>query len=250
MAPPLGTCRLCRREQPLRETHFLPAGLYPRAITRLPASAGRIAPNEVDTHLLCGECQERFNRNGESAVLRLLGPSARETPLLRRLENATPFRLLPDQLLMAVYSGRAVGIDTTSFAYFALSVAWRAAVHAWRLPDGTRSAPCDLGSHEEPIRRYLMGEAPFPAETAVVMTVCSDEASRNGWAAPAQGGGPHLGCSIYRIQVLGVVLAVWLGANIPPHVRLLCCGSSPDRPVVKADCSDAGNWAVSQRPPS
>jgi hypothetical protein len=68
-------------------------------------------------------------------------------------------------------------ITPERFAYFALSLVWRAS-HGWPLPDGTRTTPLDLGEYAEPIRLYLLGEAPFPNHTYVALTACTDEKSR------------------------------------------------------------------------
>jgi len=229
----------------------MPAALYPRAKTIIFAtqSATGLGPSEVKAHLLCSECEERFNEYGESDVLRLLAPKAtrKRLPLLARLENATPLRVLPGEL--TVYSGPSVGIDPCSFAYFALSLAWRAAVHRWTLPDGSESTLIDLGHHEEPTRHYLLQEGPFPSDTAVVMSVCRDEASREIWIAPGDGIRHDYGCSVIRMQLLGLILVVWLGATIPDHIRQLCCCSSLERPFIVAACSDVTAHMLGQLAP-
>jgi hypothetical protein len=219
----------------------MPAALYPKGknITYATQTASGAAPAEVKAYLLCGECEGKLNRNGESEVLRLLAPkiTRKALPLLSKLRNARPLCTLPDSLAITVYSGPLVGIDTSKFAYFALSLAWRASVHEWTFPDGSKSSPCDLGPYEEPIRRFLLEMAPFPSETAVVMTVCTDDTSRKVWIAPAKGERED-GCWIYRIQMLGLILIVWLGAMIPDHMKLLCCWSAPERPFLSADCNE------------
>src|SRR5581483_1464834 len=96
-------------------------------------------------HLLCRDCETKFTRNGESEVLKWLAPKAKNFPLAERLKLALPRQQFPDVSRFAAYD---VGLDAAKFAYFAVSVIWRAAVHAWTLPDGTKISPLDLRPHE------------------------------------------------------------------------------------------------------
>jgi hypothetical protein len=243
MSQQLGVCRLCRNAGHLRDSHFMPAALYPKGTTKKPKkitfatrTTSGVDPTEVKDHLLCGRCESRFNRLGESEVLRLVAAkeTSEESPLLAKLRSAKPLRCEPE---WAVYSGPSVGVDTDRFAYFALSLVWRASVHDWTLPDGTLSTRYDLGRHEEPIRRFLLETAPFPSEVAVVMTVCTNSDARSVWVAPTQTDQPRRDCSTYHIQMLGLVLVVWLGTGIPEPTKEYCCRSAPEKPIVAIDCS-------------
>jgi hypothetical protein len=222
------------------DSHFVPAALYPKGkkISYATQAGSGAAPAEVKAHLLCRECEGRFNRNGESEVLRLLAPkiTRKELPLLSKAQTVSPLRTAPDGAPILIYSGQSIGIDTKMFGYFALSLAWRASVHRWTLPDGTSTSPYDLGTHDEPIRRFLLG-GPFPSQCAVVMTICTDATSRAVWIAPSPAKRDD-GCSICRIQLLGLILIVWLGPGIPDHIKELCCCSAPETPFLSADCTE------------
>ena len=76
-------------------------------------------------------------------------------------------------------------VDTDGFAYFALSIIWRAAVAQWPLPNGGLTTPIILSTFEEPIRRYLMDETGLPPDIAVLIRICTDEESRRAWYTPA-----------------------------------------------------------------
>jgi hypothetical protein len=72
----------------------MPAGLYPKnkklqVATRREA---KLDPAQVVDRLLCGECEQRFNRNGEDEVLRWLAQKAKKgkSPLWEALQTATP----------------------------------------------------------------------------------------------------------------------------------------------------------------
>src|SRR5215472_6701431 len=76
-----GKCRLCERTAVLKQSHLLPTSLY-KHLRRDSAGnigskepfklTGRIAvrtSTQVKDLLLCGECEQRFNRNGEKWVV-------------------------------------------------------------------------------------------------------------------------------------------------------------------------------------
>ena len=177
---PCGTCSLCRQDKLPRASHFIPAALYPKnkKIAMATLSGVTPAPKEIMDYLLCGDCEERFNRNGESEVLRLLAPKAKNEvfPLRERVRNAPVVVTVEG---MTGHDSRAIEIDAERLAYFALSVIWRGAVHSWTLPDGSKCRRCRLGRHEEPIRQFLIGQTPFPQDAAVLVSVCEDAFSRD-----------------------------------------------------------------------
>lgn len=129
----------------LRESHFIPAALYPRA--RKPSFASRnrrlVALDSKDRHIkdyvLCFDCEQRFDRNGESEVLYWVSPKSKTFHLGERLKIALPRdydQSDPDQSINR-YSGTDIGVDLDKFAYFAISIFWRGAAHDWVLPDGS-----------------------------------------------------------------------------------------------------------------
>ena len=163
-------------------------------------------------------------------------PRKNTFPLLDKLKGAPTLATLDTAPDLMVHSGPVVGIDMDKFAYFALSVLWRAAVHQWTLPDGTLTSPHDLGVYEEPIRKFLIEETPFPPETSVVVTVCTDLLSREHWITPMFG--MEQGCMTFPFLALGVIFRVWLGSKIPEKIRRACCCSSPDKPIFSTHCDD------------
>ena len=59
------------------------------------------AAKQLKAHLLCGECEDRFNRNGEGYALTQVH-AANRFPLLDRLNVAMPLQAIPE---LALYSG-------------------------------------------------------------------------------------------------------------------------------------------------
>lgn len=190
--------------------------------------------NEVKEFVLCGECEKRFNVRGESHVLSLLAAKALpEFPFLESVRAAVRLREIGSG--REVYGMTSLRMKPEKWAYFTLSVVWRAAIHDWLLPTGNRLPRLDLGRHEEWIREYLLEHASFPLATAVLLAVCSDPDSREIWSIPDLGVGD--GFATVRFQALGFVFVTYLGPQIPQLARELCCAISPEHPLILADCS-------------
>lgn len=152
-AKPLATCPLCKLERELRESHFMPAALYPRHrdLQFAMGDGTRFDPMEIKAYLLCGDCEQRFNHNGENEVLRWLAAKAKAgtSPLQKKLREVQPvFRDTPPS--GDCYFASSLGIDAEKFAYFGLSLLWRAAAHSWPLAPGRSSTRLELGAYEEP----------------------------------------------------------------------------------------------------
>jgi hypothetical protein len=199
------------------------------------ATVSKTSSEQLWARLLCTECEERFNKNGETYVLSWLSPKgiAQGTfPLVDRLKVALPIFRTP---LLDVYAGENIGVDTERFAYFAVSILWRASVQRWRMPDGRLTTEIVIGDLEDEIRRYLLREAEFPADLAVVFTVSSDSESRCAFYPPAV-------CQnqvvfTYGLLVQGIHFRIFTGPNIPDEVRNVCCVRSPQHFIFLRDCS-------------
>jgi hypothetical protein len=179
---------------------------------------------QVRDYLLCRRCEQRLNRLGENYVLRQMQHLGR-FPLLERLRVSPA---LDFSLKEGIYSGAAIGLDTEKLAYFALSVVWRSAVHTWPAPNG-HTVSAELGSYQEPIRKYLDGESSFPADVTVLVTACTDRESQNIAYNPTR----VLGTPNTAVAFLacGIHFIVFLGAPFPPAIRDMCCFSSPKQLV-------------------
>ena len=166
---PIGTCRLCLTlGVELRDSHFLPRALYKlfreRASNSEPvvssATKSLLSEKQAHDHLLCDECEDRFNKGGERWFLQNAWRDPDDFPLRTRLVDAGPPAFSSPDLTM-FEAASVPGVDRDKLVYFGVSVFWRAAVHRWRLPSGP-SETIGLGSYEDQFRRYLLGKAEFP----------------------------------------------------------------------------------------
>ncbi len=241
----LGQCKLCLQERELQLSHLMPAALWagardpslrnpnPVAVT---ATVSKTSSMHLRARLLCSACEDRFNRNGERYVLSWLRPreiANGRFPLLDRLKVALTIHSTPD---LNAYAGDRVGVDTEKFGYFALSILWRAAVQRWRLPGGRLTQQIAIGELEERMRKYLLSEADFPSDVAIVLTVCVDADSRGTFYPPAVR--RDATGSSYGMLVQGVHFNIATGSDIPVPVRSICCARSPQHPIFLRDCRE------------
>jgi hypothetical protein len=190
------------------------------------AKGAKPVVRHVTRHLLCRVCDNRLSKYGENIVL-------------RNMWNGKRFRLL-DRLNVAIpiesggagYPGTAIGINTEPFAYFALSVIWRSSVCEWTTSKTDRHR-IDIGDSQEPIRSYLAGDSPYPANVSVMVTVCEDRFSRI-FHLPTDARFPNLAIKAFVLNALGINFLVFLRPFSPEQI---CCVRSPRKVLFKRDCS-------------
>jgi hypothetical protein len=220
-----GICKLHLGLSELKLSHFLPAGAYrllvpdgseihqPLLMTN---QVAMFISLQMRDYVLCADCEKRFDQGGEDYVISQMKGS-RGFPLLERLHvsPAADFSLKE-----GVYAGKHLGIDTKKFAYFALSVAWRSAVHTWPSIRGHVPDSVELGHFQEPIRQFLLGEMPFPEQLTVLTTACTDEYSQHAMYAPTNMiGAPTPGISFLAC---GIHFLILMGSTTPPGIMGLC----------------------------
>jgi hypothetical protein len=231
---PRGKCALCDLEKDLKLSHFIPRAFYPSNVVFTNKNISGHFVSQMKQYLLCADCEDRFNKGGESAVLKWIAPNKTRFPLLERLKVALP---VVGSVTKGVFSGPAIDIDTAKFAYFMLSILWRAAVADWVLPDGVTAERIDLGAYEDPIKMFLAGKGPFPPHVVVIVTVCDDPFSR-GWFVRPKATKTPAGFRGYEFTAGGVYFHVLLGKLIPQAMRRMCCWSSSDKYIFRRSCAD------------
>lgn len=218
-----GICKLCLRGRYLQKSHYIPGALYatPKKLEFATAEGTGFVDEHIRVPLLCEWCEGLFDRNGEQEVLRhIAAKSFKRFPLLEKLKLALPREEWPD---LSRFSGIDLGIDMDKFAYFALSIVWRGAIHNWQMFDGSIRRRDEIGDFEGPIRWYLLGKAPFPTDTAVIVIVCPNEEARKVFTAPTV----HVeaNCLNFRFFARGVVFRTMMGRQLPGFFRDRCCTS-------------------------
>jgi hypothetical protein len=193
-------------------------------------------------HLLCRECERRFDEGGEKWTLAnyYRGDSFRLKETLLSSQPIVPF----DGGALYTGAGNA-RIDMDRLCYFAASVFWRGACQKWTILG--EDVHIQLGPYEEPLRKFLLDAAPFPERMALVIRVYSETAF-NATASPPRfefnGNGFHQ----YGFNVPGIEFRLAVGSKIPPEYYELCPIRCPDRPLWMDSRSDATmNQEIAQR---
>ena len=245
-----GICKLCLQMKKLRDSHFIPRAMYKYLRTTSekdpnPVVIGRTreatTSRQMRDYLLCAKCEDLFNKNGENEILKWVW-NGKRFPLGDRLAVAVPLSLDPS--VTPSFSGTSIGVDAEKLAYFALSVLWRAAVHEWDLPFGGKTTLLNLGTIEEPIRKYLLGMAGLPPEVVVVAMACTDPLSIEAFSTPSRVRGYPGTC--FAILTLGIYFRVLIGSGITPESREICCAMSKMRPIFQRDCSQKTSESLAQ----
>jgi hypothetical protein len=204
---------------------MMPAALYgdrKKEFEVSTASGTVTTKTQMKQPMLCRDCEQRFDRNGESHVLEAIAPKNRRAfPLHDRMKVAYPRDSDPS---ISRFFGPDFCLDMDQFAYFAVSVVWRATASQWVMQDGNLTQEVKLGAFQENMRRYLLDEISFPSDMAVIVVVCSDVESRRRFFHPS--GFTEAGCINFRFLARGVYFRVMMGYQMSPYLREQSCTST------------------------
>jgi hypothetical protein len=175
---------------------------------------------ELQAYLLCRECEQLLNRNGETWVLPQLAQLDGPFPLLDMLEKVPSVGSGPE--LAGYLTSNSPEIDTNKIVHFALGIFWKAAVHSW---SGSTTAPrIDLGPYEEQVRQFLLGVGPYPRHMALLTVVAPRGKEVVAFMAPEAGKPAKF--HAYRFLVPGIEFNLYVGKLMPKEARECCIYSS------------------------
>lgn len=238
-----GSCKLCLRQSvELRKSHFLPAAAFrilrderldnpnPYVITnRTLVQTSR----QMTAPLLCHECEQRLEKNGENWVFKNCVQKDGSFPLDAILNLRPPD--VESSTTKVYYAANIPEIDIAALVYFSASVFWRGSIHTW---NDDRSIPVRLGPFQESFRAYLMGLAGFPRDCALSIALQHGPGKYQLLAYPPYGerkGNFH----VYKFPMSGVGFSLIVSKNLPSHFRTGCLVHGPGNPIVKTTFLDA-----------
>ena len=146
------TCRLCKRDAKLLQSHIIPEYFYKAVYENRPnrrfslfsslptAGKPRILQKGLRERLLCCDCETKLSR------------FERYASLVFRGNAGVSWKREGDLVFLE-------GISYNEFKLFALSILWRAGISS--LPIFSH---VNLGPHQERIREMLLSENPGPSE--------------------------------------------------------------------------------------
>lgn len=180
---PVGVCRLCENTRDLRDSHLLPKALS-KLLTTFAQAAGEsntnpitITPSvavqtsrQVTDYVLCSECEDLLNRNGEKWVVANCFRGDYVFPLRSALEIASPVST-DDKHGVKLFDGKKLaGVNCPKLVHFGAGVFWRAAAHRWSATLGR----LNLGRYEGQLRRFVNGDSPWPTDVVLFVSVNSE----------------------------------------------------------------------------
>jgi hypothetical protein len=246
----LGTCKLCTLKKNLQDSHLMPRSLYKMARGSgtkgnqdphvLTAKGRKSSSHQIKDYVLCRDCEQRFSKNGEDYVMRLVTKRNGQFPLLDMLNAIpTPLRMPRWTAYSAV---QTPGIDRAKIAYFALSVFWRASVHTWEQEGGEKTC-IDLGKkYNEEIRRYLLDETPIPKNANLLVAVCTDDESQKTFFVPEEN--VKVRDRSFGVMVRGLYFMFRITRTPAPWQASLSMVNNPHEWISVWNCFERGVWRL------
>ena len=175
--------------------------------------------------MLCDDCEQRFNINGERWVIRNMARIG-SFPIWEKLHESKPLAANEDRVCYAGASVRGLRMD--QLVYFGMSVVWRGSVHSWKDRAGNEHG-IDLGIYEEPIRQFLLG-GPFPEDVALTISIWRTKGDVIvGAYFPTPGDTTDY--ATFLLYIPGIEFLLSLGKNIPEPTRLSCSIRTPQKVI-------------------
>jgi hypothetical protein len=234
---PTGVCKLCHLNKDLRDSHYLPRSTYKSNRARqlknqnpvIVGSSMRQDQRQITDYVFCGHCEQHFSTHGESWVLgKLPHDYGQPFPLQDALVKETPFYIGPG---LNLYAGaKILAFDMDKLVYFATSIFWRGAVHEWESNRGEKAPKVELGIHEGPLRKFLLGEAQFPPDVWITTIVWRFKPVLNVAYVPAP---VHAGeWKRYWFYMHGLGFIIHFGSRVPGEIKQRCSQHTAERMVA------------------
>jgi len=182
---------------------------------------------QVHDYVLCLDCEQLLNVNGEQWVLERLAVGL-ASPLYYALGGLEPIHRETDLDVYAVV--RNPEFDVEKIVHFGVGVFYKAAVHRWRI-DKNRWQKLSFGAYLEPLRLFLLGQKAFPAGRAT-LTFCllpPTNSPKRIYNPYEWMPGEH---HTYSFCIIGLEFWLSLGKQISQDFCHLCFATKPYRPVV------------------
>jgi hypothetical protein len=231
-----GICPLCREQKPICLSHLIPEGMYkyiwqgdrpPIIYTSKEVGASE---EELTAYLLCQDCENLLNRDGENWLLPKLAQWGGTFPLH---DMVTKCELDWEHRLFRIY---ACGdkIAFRKITNFVIGVFWKAAVHPWGT--GRTHPRIELGKYREEFRKFLNHEAPFPKHVHIKAVVAPPEKALIMLDVPSTRQEKPYHIHVFNIP--GMTFVLGTGRGMEPMWSDISFYSNKKHPVMVADMSE------------
>lgn len=152
-----------------------------------------------------------------------VGPAS---PLFYKLSS--PVYSEPDGSFAIYATANIPEFDRNEIIHFALGVFFKAAVHSW--PVGKQKRKLYFGKYLEPIRQFVLGNAGFPANTTLAVSLFPPIDGPKTMTLPYQWKNDR--CHTYSFSVCGLEFVLSLGQRMPGWLLRTCFVHDSRRPVL------------------
>jgi hypothetical protein len=213
----IGVCKLCLKKKPLCKSHLIPKGAYALCRSKTSKNPNPLlvthkffmqTSRQLKTELLCFDCEQLLRAKGEDWAIPQLAHVGGPFPFGDMLSATTPLFAEPD--LTVYLLGTIPHVRVPNLIHFAMAIFWKASVHSWVKKRG--KPWLSLKQHREPVRKFVSGEAEFPGEMALSLTVLPNPVTLIAFHYPYATIGPQPACHLY---ISGLNFTLWMGPNIP-----------------------------------
>lgn len=237
---PIALCKMCLKVKELQDSHLLPASVYRKLHSKhlrdpdnpnpdpvaVSGSRARQTSRQTTDYLLCADCEGILDRMGEKYVLPLLAHEL-GFPFHDVLRSSAPEFVEPD--LAAYACAKNPLVDCGKIVHFALGIFWKAAAHSW--VNGGSTVKIELGTYEDGLRRYLLGERPLSEGLTLLVLVLPPNVPLLSAVAPIQAREPKF--DMYWFYVAGIQFCLFAGERTPPEIAQQCFVRNPFHPVYE-----------------
>jgi hypothetical protein len=233
-----GICPFCSSEKPLIESHLISKGIY--SLVRDATNHAIVVNSRVIMHtsrqtkhsLLCRECDNFLNANGENWIIPKLARTGGQFLLLDVLQQQPPDA---EEEQYKIYAAvKNPGIDVTQMVHFAMGIFWKASIHSW---SGHNNAfKIELGAYRDEVRNFLRGSGPFSANMSLHVLIAPRDRVLVTIAEPHRGRAKNY--HNFAFYVPGVQFDLYVGKQISDEIRQLCFYRNPAHPIVVYDTSE------------
>jgi len=191
---------------------------------------------QMQTYLLCSECEDILNKGGETWTIPKLATMKKKFPLYDALLKGPVIELDESGGVYSATENRHIDIEKLS--HFAMGIFWKASIHSWKGDEG--KPLIDLGIHSEAIRLWLRAEEKFPHNLCLSIML-----SKPGRALVAVTGPVETVESSGRnflLYVPGIVFTLNSGEALDLDMRRTCFLTDAAHPVLISDESNEMLW--------
>lgn len=235
-----GTCKLCQKDKPLCKSHLIPRSVHllcratkaknpnPFVLTH---EYAKQSSRQMQIPLLCWDCEQLLRANGEDWMTLQFARYGGPFPFLDTLAQFPPVLAEPDFIAYALAA--IPDIRVNHIVHFFMGIFWKASVHNW-VKERTKTW-LEFGVHGEAIRKFLLGEAGFPADMALSVTILPPPVTLISFHLPYDTIGPD---PTYHLYISGVNCTLWMGPNIPAEIAMGSIHHPPHQLLVLDNAAD------------